>query len=82
MAELHPLLTVQRVVVEPAPAAVLQSRLDERLRDKAWRLQRYASRKWPFSLSDQWLQNEIDVLESGIAASGAASPQTNEATER
>lgn len=71
-AALHTLLLQRRVVIEPAPRAVLQARLDERLHDKANRT-RNGSDWWPGSVSDRWLQQEIDTLQTALA-SGVAIP--------
>lgn len=61
---LQDLLMQRRVVVEQAPRAVLQTRLDERLLDKRRRCSKRAGgdADWPRSVSDDWLQQEIDHL--------------------
>lgn len=71
-AALHGLLLHRRVVVEPAPRQVLQARLDERLRDKAHRTRNGAT-GWPWSVSDRWLQQEIDTLQGALAENTPAS---------
>jgi hypothetical protein len=62
--DMNELLTVRRVVIEPAPQEVLQQRLDARLREKELRLRRY--RHWPANISERWLQEEIEVLEQEL----------------
>lgn len=61
------LLTQTRTITEPASRETLQLRLQARLADKAIRLRRGAD-GWPWSVSDSWLQQEIEVLETALKA--------------
>lgn len=79
-AALHGLLLHRRVVVERAPRQVLQARLDERLRDKAHRTRNGAT-GWPWSVSDRWLQQEIDTLQGALAEGVPASAPVDKSPE-
>jgi len=65
------LLTVRRVVIEPAPCDVLQARLAACEAEKAarlsWRPEGSKWSKWPATVSDEWLQGDIDTLTSALA---------------
>lgn len=65
--QLAPLLLIERRDLVPAPREVLQNRLNSRQADKDHRT-RNGSEGWPWSVSDRWLQQEIDYLQRALAS--------------
>lgn len=56
-------------ITVPASRVTLQGRLDTRLREREWRKQR--NDKYPTSVSDGWLEGEIQALEAALARTPA-----------